>query len=135
MLPNVSALLRGVRRASVKGVVEVFSDLLAGWLLMVACLLGVELLAEGLHFFDSHHSLARPICSELSPSHGGLALPWRLSLDRRLRLANREGRWFGNLNLHLSLSSGDGGFIVLSLYSLSSLRILLTSCEPVNDAK
>ncbi len=118
-----------------KGVVEVFSDFLAGWLLMVASLLGVELLAEGLQFLDSHHSLTRPICSELSPSHGGLALPRRLSLDCRLRLANREGRWFGNLNLCLSLNSGDGGFIVLSLYSLSSLGILLAPCEPVNDAK
>src|SRR5512141_2414085 len=86
MLPNVSALLRGVRRASVKGAVEVFSDFLAGWLLMVACLLGIEHLAEGLHFFDGHHSLACPVCSELSPSLGGLTLSWWLSLDRRLRL-------------------------------------------------
>jgi hypothetical protein len=59
----------------VKGAVEVFLDLLADRLLMVACLLGVELLAEGLHFFDSHHSLARPVGSELPPGHGGLTLP------------------------------------------------------------
>lgn len=56
-LPNVSALLGDVRRASMEGAVKVFSDLANG-LLMAACLLGVELLTENLNFFDSHHSLA-----------------------------------------------------------------------------
>ncbi len=134
-LPNVLALLCGVRRASVEGAVEVFSDLLADRLLMVACLLSVELLAEGLHFFNSHHSLARTVGSELPLGHGGLTLPWRLCLDLWLGLANNERRWFGNLNLLLGLSSGDGSLIVLSLYCLPSLGILFAPCEPVNDAK
>ena len=102
---------------------------------MVARLLGVELLAEGLHFFDGHHSLARAVGPELFPGYGSLTLSWRLPLDRRLRLANREGRWFSNLNLCLSLGSGNRSFIILSLYGLPSLGILFTPCETVNDAK
>mgnify|MGYP003703375179 CR=1 FL=1 len=39
------------------GVIQVFPDLLANGLLMAAYLLGVELLAEGLDFFDKHHGL------------------------------------------------------------------------------
>ncbi len=134
-LPNVSALLRGMRRASVEGAVKVFSNLHADRLLMVACLLGVELLAEGLHFFDSHHSLARTVGSELPPGHGGLALTWRLSLDRRLGLANSERRWFGNLNLCLGLGGSNRSLIILSLYCLPSLGILFAPCVPVDDAK
>nr|AAQ56399.1 hypothetical protein OSJNBa0038J12.1 [Oryza sativa Japonica Group] len=63
-----------------EGTVKVLPDLLANGLLMVACLLGIELLAEGLNFFDSHHSLARTVGSKLPPGHGSLALPWWLSL-------------------------------------------------------
>ncbi len=134
-LPNVSTLLCGMRRASVEGAVKVFSNLLSDRLLMVACLLGVELLAEGLHFFDSHHSLACTVGSELPPGHGGLALPWRLSLGCRLRLVNSERGWFGNLRLCLGLGGSDGSFIILNLYYLAPLRILFAPCEPVNDAK
>jgi hypothetical protein len=134
-LSNVSALLNGVRRASVEGAVKVFSDLHTNGLLMAACLMGVELLAKSLNFFDSHHSLACTIGSEFPSSHGSLALPWQLSLVRRLRLANSERSWFGDLGLYLGLSSGDRGFIILSLDCLPSLGILFAPCVPVNDAK
>jgi hypothetical protein len=118
-----------------EGAVEVFSDLLANGLLMAACLLAIELHAEGLNFFDSLHSLARAVGSEFPPSHGSLTWPRRLSLVRWLRLVNGERSRFGDLCLYLGLSSGDEGFIVLGLDCLPSLGILFVPCVTVNNVK
>jgi hypothetical protein len=74
-----------------------------------------------LHFFDSHRCLARTVGSKFPPSHGSLIRPRRLSLVRRLRLANSKGSRFGDLCLYLDLSNGSGFLIILGLYLLPPL--------------
>jgi hypothetical protein len=59
----------------VKGAVQIFLDHFAKRLLMSARLLGVELLAEDVHFFDCHHGLATSIGPEFFPCHRGLVWP------------------------------------------------------------
>lgn len=118
LFPNVSTLLGGVRRAPVESAVEIFLGLLAKRLLVVGGLVCVELLAEGLHLFDCHHSLS-VFGPELLPCHGSLAGSWDWHLVRR-----RHD--FGCLHCCLHSCKGGDSVVIVGLY----LQPLFVSSSP-----
>ena len=125
-----------------KGAVQVLLDLLAKGLLLSTRLLGVELLAEGLYFFDRHHRLASSLGPEFLPCHWGLVQPWMLSLVHWKGWVNQDRCQTYNLGLNLSLgiglcggSCGCGCLVVFSLYLLPSLGVFVTSSISINYVK
>lgn len=109
-------------------------------LLVVACLLSVELLAEGLDIVNNQYRFAGAVGPEFLLCHWGLIRPWRLPLIRRLHWVNEHSCLLDSWRL--SLHGGGGGddrsgncLVIFDLNFLPPLGIFFATCIAVDYAE